>query len=354
MKFSIFKILLIPLLVGVLNGCKSSDEDDGGSSSGSITPGVIDTEGGFYVKANPPASIHYYIHKDGDFSAPCVISSSATAHADLDISCILEVEELEGAYQTMTNEGIKMVMNTPPGMCRYVTYYPYFYFGDEYGTGPTDVTANYNASGVFIGGTILPPGSGYFTSTGTAVCRYDYSPSNGRNCCLGSYALHTVNAGVTTDSTQDWGGTPGNCAAGSGVDTVPLDIDTQLPLPVIAFKPNGFNDEFKTGTLEPIMPYYSSLYYANYSTGTAPTAFRVGDTYEANPYYEWACLDDAHEILARIRVQIREWNEISEFDLGSSGDPDTTGSEPNWGTPINDLRDWLDVVNSGNGYPGLL
>ena len=58
--------------------------------------------------------------------------------------------------------------------------------------------------------------------------------------------------------------------------------------------------------------------------------------------------------MARIRVQIREWNEVAEFELEAAGDPDTSGVEPNWGASVNDYRDWLDMTTTYlDAFPGM-
>ena len=47
-------------------------------------------------------------------------------------------------------------------------------------------------------------------------------------------------------------------------------------------------------------------------------------------------------------MQIREWNQYSEWEKGSAGDPDTTGVEPNFPDfGFNDFFDWADFQISG-------
>jgi hypothetical protein len=68
-----------------------------------------------------------------------------------------------------------------------------------------------------------------------------------------------------------------------------------------------------------------------------------------NDTYLLECLDQAEEIKARIRFMIREWN---QDPITEGGDPDVTGSDPNFpGNPINDRMDWLDF---GLTYPASL
>jgi hypothetical protein len=343
--------LFLASLLFIVTGCKSDSEDDGAATNGSVTPGIIDAAGGFNVKVNRPFGTNYFIHKTGDFEADCSVASTATAIGDTDIECIVEIEELEGAFN-----GVSMVMNAPPAMCTYIRYTPYFFFGLEYGVGPSAATVNLDLNGKLKSGSSVV-GPGTLSPTGEVKCNYDYEGPPARNCCLGSYTLTTVQdieggGTSTTIETKPWGGKPGNCAAGTGAKSAPRIESTNMPASVYYFKPNGFNDEFITEKRS-IIDGASSLYYANYYSGVIPNAFKDGDSYPGNPYYEWVCLDDAEEIRARIRVQIREWNDIDEFALEATGDPDTGGVEPGFGTAINDFPDWLDITNGGNGFPGV-
>ena len=75
----------------------------------------------------------------------------------------------------------------------------------------------------------------------------------------------------------------------------------------------------------------------------------------ARPYYEAWCLDDAEEIAAHIRLQVREWNEEAEFH--ALGNPNTTGTESRWSSgpiDIDDLNDWATQTPGREKYPSLL
>lgn len=348
-----WSFVICAVLVGLLAGCKS-EEDDDSSSSGSVVPGVIDANGGFNVKVNPPTGTNYFIHKAGDFDAGCVVSSSETVYANKDITCLIEVEELEGAFN-----GISMVMNAPPAMCKYVHYYPYIYFGEDYGVGPTAATVRFDKNGTFVGGSVTGPG--YLTSKGEVACNYSYEEGD---CCVGSYTKTTVNNFGSTDpdlpptttvETVEWGGKPGNCAV-TPAEEVIKDENFNFPMGIYYFSTSGFNKEFATKKRS-VVDSLSSQYYANYYTGTAPAVFKFTTAPTGYPtghaYYQWTCVDDAEDVVARIRVQIREWNDIDEFLLEASGNPDTTGTETDWGTPINDFDDWLDVFTNGDYFPGI-
>ncbi len=341
-------LCLLLALFTLVAGCESEDESDS-SSNGSVVPGVIDANGGFNVKINNPTGTDHFIHKAGDFTADCSVASNETSFANKDITCLVEVEEFAGAAS-----GIKMVVNSPPGMCKYVTYSPYFYFGLDHGTGPTVVVANFNADGGFISAGSSITGPGIFSSSGTPICNYDYSSSDGPDCCYGDYTLQTITPTSNTTVSASWSGKAGNCAAGAGLKLTTQDEDDNMPMAQYYYSGTGFNKEFP---LDPrtAVDGDSSLYYANYYSGTAPAAFKLADPdFRGSPYYSWTCYDDAQENVARIRVQIREWNEVEEFELEAAGDPDTSGVEPNWGTNVNDYRDWLDMTTTFlDAFPGM-
>ena len=78
----------------------------------------------------------------------------------------------------------------------------------------------------------------------------------------------------------------------------------------------------------------------------------------ANPFYEFECLDGADEVKARIRLIIRDWNVIfsKTADLAEIESPspiakiDFTGREPIVNNYYNDYASW-DDHNISNGVP---
>ena len=111
----------------------------------------------------------------------------------------------------------------------------------------------------------------------------------------------------------------------------------------------------------------SNLHAANYiqtnTFATLPDAFSppLGTTsFRPNPYYLFECLTETREVVGRVRLEVREWNDKAEFDLQTAGDPDTGGAEPGWptpppsgGYPVNDYDDWDDFIALGGftGFP---
>jgi hypothetical protein len=61
----------------------------------------------------------------------------------------------------------------------------------------------------------------------------------------------------------------------------------------------------------------------------------TSSTYKVQPFYEFSCLNFAHEVKARIRLQIREWNQIFQRPVASY-------TEVEQAAPIRLLRQSLD------------
>lgn len=347
-------------ILGTLMGCKSAEtpsliNEPISEDPNAPTPGIISSTAGFNIKVNPPDGANYYIHRDNDFTKGCVVEPSTTAVVDKDIFCTVEIEELEGMFH-----GVEMVLNTPPNMCAYVRYYPYFFFGKEYGFGPPTGSLPLLADGSYAGGGTFSNGNAYFDPDGNPVCRFDYSTSGGPNCCLGSVNV-TVTQGADPPYSvvREWGGKPGDCVAGVGADSSAKDEITNMPLAVIYNVVEGLSETFSTGGSS-LLKGIGSLHYSNYyprplpatddgNLASHPAAFMLTSAYRGSPYYDWQCLDEANELRARIRVRIREWNEVSQFLIAASGgDPDTTGVEADFGLfDINDYTDWEDFFYDG-------
>lgn len=352
-------IMLIPVFIWGCEDKKSSSGDVATTPTTPTTPVVTDPEeatpgtvqdsGGFNIKVNPPKGTSYTVHKRGDFTKKCVVEKDAALFVDQDIECTVEVEELVGAFN-----GIEMVLNVPKEMCDYVLYTPYYFFGLQYGVGPTAGSLVTNEDGTVVSSSVTGPGT---IVNETLKCNYDYSDTDGGpDCCLGAYTFTrtTNNDNPATKKTvvtvSNWTGKPGNCVAGAG-SKADRDKLLNLPLRKVYSVPQGLSQTFSVE--KSLTMGFGSLYYANYYPAATPAAFMLSDTYKGSPYYEWVCLDNAYEYKARIRVQIQEWNEVEEYDLEAAGDPDTTGLETDWGNSINDFTDWLDIINAGDGFPGM-
>jgi hypothetical protein len=244
--------------------------------------------------------------------------------------------------------GAALELNVPASMCSYIKVMPYYYYKKESGDGPT-------TGHVWIPDAAAVPPAGSDTK-----CVYDYSSTGGTdgNCCTGTYTkiTHTWDATAvawsTANSDASWGGSKFECLSGPAKETQkPSGVDG-IYLPTVTYiEGQGMNHVY------PIQaPYFkglssnvyvSNFYYASQHSGSAPTAI-------VQPYYEYQCLDRSEEVQARIRILIREWNLNSEWALGATGNPDTTGNESSPFTflPKNDYKDWLDFQLSSVTYPG--
>ncbi len=350
------KIFLIGLAL-MLMGNNKCKKGAGEATSSSNTPGVVDSSRGFMVRTQNPDRTSYYIHKDGDFAAPCEVKQGAAA-ADSHITCTVEVNELEGYFH-----GISLVHNLPPGMCQYLIHSPAFHFGLEHGSGPTAVAVNFDASGNLTTYTVTPPSKGSVDAKGAALCNYSYTGTKPVNCCYGNYTLTTTKGGGAASSeTKSWGGLPGNCAVGPAVSSQKKSPTSGIPLSDVYKVPaTGLNKEYIIPA--PISSLASSnLLFANYyatsdnatNPGQAPKALMLSSSYPGNAYHLYECKDAAKEVVASIKVMIREWNSEVEFNKRSTGDWDAPGTEPITGAPINDFNDWKDITNSySDGFPGM-
>jgi hypothetical protein len=167
----------------------------------------------------------------------------------------------------------------------------------------------------------------------------------------------TTNQYVDREETMaSWSGDAGACLYGPAIETQSL-TSAGFPMPDIYYvKGEGKNDVYKPSS--PIQKLASNVYLANYfdpADHNSPFVGYPGALNITHRYYELRCLDRAHELKARIRVQIRDWNTYAEWEKGSTGDPEFTGTEPNFPDfGYNDLFDWADYVFSGvDFYPQL-
>lgn len=284
------------------------------------------------------------------------------------------------------------------------------------------VTGSWSAAATYADGSTA---NTYFTAgSGEYTCGFDYSKLKppGPNCCQGYYNLKTVTTtadGTTINNTRvDWGGLRANCLAGPamtlnppGEDGFPLpsiwrmkeQLDTmnanQSPASKIAAEVSlsplhlfktyekrltvADDSKINFGNLEVGSLIDQKLgttrFLANYTTGTTPRPFAdIIDyfAYDAPPgydqitnymdprYFTLLCLDNAHEVTARIRLQIREWNTSAALKLAkeptTAQEDDESGNETDFPTfPNHDFYDWEDTTGlirwnfaaSSSGYP---
>jgi hypothetical protein len=255
-----------------------------------------------------------------------------------EISCILDMNELDLAFQ-----GLKFDVITPPGGCDYVIYRPYIYTSWKFGEGPKTVSYTVNADGTFT--------DEVNSENGKPSCEFDYSRLDPAfpNCCTGTYTLtiKSGTGGTTTTKVGLWGRTPisPGCFDGAafllenvkfdanGYPLDPIYFVDQLPRSI----PIRHHDMLQYGRISvPLASFWQE------GPNTRPEAAVKGLApygYDRSEYLV-ECVDAAEEVLARLHLHVREWNEKAE--LAKDGDPNTTGDEPYWGGPPHPIDDWLD------------
>jgi hypothetical protein len=277
---------------------------------------------------------------------PCAVKQGSS---NADIECMIDMDELD-----LNVLGLKYDIIAPRGMCDFVSYSSYMFQNFPIGEGPKEVSWT-----VHEGGNTT---DNVNAADGKPRCKYDYSwqyaPSDkAPNCCTGSYTKTVTDAttGKVGISQEVWGGHLADCYLGAAyVDKNGNFCDDGWPVARII---NIYRkDLILTVEYEGLSTNYSTenvILANNYSpadhNNDMPVAFK-GD--RSQPYYEFTCLDDAEEIIARVRLVVREWNEEAQFDM--NGDPDTEGMEPGWNTPINDIFDWADLTPGNQQYPRIL
>ncbi len=302
-----------------------------------------------------------------NLTTECRIETSDTGD-DRDIFCIAEIEELDLFFSDLT-----LQYHVPPSMCSYVRFVPYHFWAYEPGAGPTATSHE-----VLSNGTINDVLN---TSNGVPQCDYKYE--DGPNCCTGEFAqtITTYNTDGTfeTDTTnQEWGGNPASCLSGPALSPEWQGYigDDGYPQARLEYVEGvGFNNTFKiTGAIRSKFGsdqlFRNNVWAANFynptdhpaasgngyvlgsNDGDRPVALRIPDTvtgldiYMPEDSYILSCLDRADEVLARIRLMIRDWNDA---EIVSGGNPDDTGTDPGFpDDSLNDRYDWLDI---GAFYP---
>lgn len=314
----------------------------------------------------------YILHKSGlgNFTAGCRvtqdqidISLSGTEEVnDKDILCLLEAGELDLYFS-----GITLKSTSGFGMCEYVRFKPFKFWRYEYNiTTPvagTYYVHNFGTCGTgttptCAGGLCTVSAAGVMATTaGTDLnaCLSDYTTQFGSdypNCDDGSY--HSV-TWSDTDANGDCeptipialtscGGEPGACYAGPVLEQfstaqLTLGIDSTLYSSFAGFnqswsfispltKGNITNKRLANFTIANsaggsytynsgashlesqylFNTYQWDAYAAVDASGVAASPFSTLDGYDVSPYYEYECLDYAQDLIARIRVVVRDWD----------------------------------------------
>lgn len=366
-----------------LVGCsKTTLPSSGGGSGGSGSVGEVDDTAGFYVRVNNPDNVTYDIHKAADANGA---RTDCTAVAGDSLTCIVEAEELD-----LYHRGMSFQINVPSTMCSYLRESPPYFYYWEPGSGHYNVRLDTDLNGrtgldcddpqdgnVLTGAAIakdemfagVATGSGFvFCDTdgdnnwdiGEVTtrdrCLYDYTRNEGPNCCGGKFAKTSGTWNTVTNKFDyvgpgpaDWGGSAASCLVGPAMKTQGISKSGYPKMKDYTVQGTGANIAYEVAapsTLETAL-----LFAANYFSGTTPAPFLGGSARDTEAYYRWQCLNHAEELVAEIKVQVREWNTQTEFNNRQSDwtQSDLIGMETGSFTSyeINDFYDWLDVYGNG-------
>jgi hypothetical protein len=403
------KIILVSVCSAYLMSCTggSASSSFGSSSSGSLVDkipdgmsnGIVDPSF-LYVGVESKTNDVAHVHKDGMFGTNCAIDPNSSLQ---DIKCIVDVPEAE-----LYMHGLELKYNVPAGMCRYLARETYWFWNHEIGFGPSSIVVNVTvtdgsvtaSSCQFDGGGVVPCNSSIEALVNTSSpapvikCIYDHSSlEGGRNGCLGTYSLTvnttTITSGTppttsnsTSTSTVQWGGTVGPLVGGAGrngwqigPEGLPLRIYTASHLGLLnqTYKINPPIDTSGVGyfvgaprlTALEIANYYTPALniHDGYTTGATsdqPYALQPIDDFSGSPIvggndsYLFECIDQAHEVLHRIKVYVRDWDTYQDYydyitSKGTTEVPDRrVGSEGGTCTgiygPCNDYPDFDDLA----------
>lgn len=274
---------------------------------------------------------------------------------DRDITCVLDLDELDLFLLEMSFE-----IHVPEDKCDFVLIAPYIFQNWSVGQGPADVTIEYER----IGDDSDAGDAGDVVITeknavgGSPHCEFDHSDVGGPNCCIGEYNEMIVNheTGDVQTRKGEWGGQLSDCYDGAAFLRKGAEFTSDgWPLDLFVYTHReAFITVIEFDAITVSRGGNSNIYLANYYEAAdhddaMPLAVAAAP---ARPETQITCVDDAFEIIANIRLYLREWNEEAEFDI--DGDPDTTGTETWFDHPIDDLTDFKVLTPGSNTFPNLL
>jgi hypothetical protein len=325
--------------------------------------GKVDVEN-MYVKVFENESIPFVLSSQDGFDNQCEIKVKDGAS---DIMCRVDVPEL-----TAVGQPIHLWINIPPESCEYTSFRVPYFWNSEPTIGPSivqitvlddkDTPANSADTCSFDGGAPFACADTedmkWIDKDKAFTCRFE-------DCCFGEYDLYkttqTMDAAVLTEDLLEekdkaWPGKTERCLAGAAVTNWGWQRESiygVYPSSYLKYtEDTGFNTVYDV-----LPPFVTNGRVSNISAWTAnyfdPTAHSHDGFYvtresslpyavdpiddrrgtnlsvlRTNPYYELLCLDSAREVRHRIRLSIREWNELKEFELfkeskGTQGDPNS-------------------------------
>ncbi len=395
---------LFAVVVGSLSfvGCTAGEVSSsfGNSASGVNAPPVGSSNGiadpnSFYVGVDNVNNDIVHVHQTGAFGANCSIPKTAYR---TDVDCTIDIPEGE-----LFQHGLTMVYNMPPGMCRYLGRKTYWFYNYPIGFGPSSIVltrtfldGNLSAANCTIDGVASASCSNSEISidptTLDTSCIYKQTTGSGKNGCLGTYSLSVITTNnvtgppastvtTTTSNIMSWGGSIGNVLGGAGkygwavsssgvplhlISTAHLGIlkeQYKIPAPIDSvatnttleiandYAPADHTHRGFVSTRITTMPYYMDP-VDDLDGSILPT---TQDT------YDFECLDQAYEILNRVKVKVREWDSYQDYvnyveSKGTTVVPDRRTDPEGTGPscigiygPCNDFYDADDFVASITG-----
>jgi hypothetical protein len=348
-------LTLAATVIVLATGCAEQVGGGGGGGGGANNPppGVVDDTAGFYVRYVTNGKYTYDLHAGATgFNTPC------TASKNQSVDCYLDAEELDLYFH-----GVTLQYNVPSTLCTYLRFRSYYFVRYPVETSPTLVNVDTDRFGRICHDA---------NSNGTCEvgeedqrCAYDYSGNGGPNCCEGRYTQvsrgwnsvdNVYGDPVVTELT--YGGKYGNCLDGPATQTHPKD-SSNVPLGILSFvEGTGLNELYEIKS--PIAQgHRSNAFIANFFSpldhgGGTPAGLTPTSAVVPEPMFRWQCLDRSDDVIAEIKLFIREWNTKVMFDnrVANPTGYDETGPEDSPFGPVNMKNDRFDWRDWNTVYPG--
>lgn len=373
------RLITIVLLIAsafISAGCSGGSAVAGGDNFPSVLPddptAGFDTSG-LFIGVRNTTEISSHVRTVGSFGTSCAIAGDA---ASTDLVCYVDVPEGDLYFQ-----GVDLVYGAPAGMCRYLRRETYWYYNEEVGYGPSSLTINVNldAASNITSSSCTADGVGPVACTNAnfpdlnfeigdgdivASCVYDRKEQERENCCLGDYTLTknvtttppgTTETSVTSEKWYESRDGLKSCIGGGARLNWPTNGFSRngFPVPLIELAENGISGTYEVkaslqspndGTQYSSANFYTTtVKHTHSSFGTVltsnlpyfidPITDRNGTLMtRGNDAYTFSCLDDAYEVLHRVRVYVREWDTYANYlayiaSNGVTSVPDVPGDE---------------------------
>lgn len=371
-------ITIVFLIAGALisAGCSGGSAVTGGDNFPSTLPedptAGFDTSG-FFIGVRNTTEISSHVRTAGSFGTTCAIAGDA---ASTDLICYVDVPEGDLYFS-----GVELVYSAPAGMCRYLRRETYWFYNEEVGYGPSDLTidVSLDASSNITASACTTEDFGPAACTSanfpelnfviadgniTASCVYNRTSQERNNCCMGDYTL-TKNITTTPPGTTETSVTPEkwydsrdgikSCLGGGAQLNWSSFARSGIPTSIDEFAENGISGTYEikapiespnNGTNFSAANFYTTTVkhaHADMDPGTTTTSNlpyfidpiddRSGTLISSgNDAYTFSCMNNAYETLHRIRVYVREWDTYADYltyisSAGVTSVPDRTGVE---------------------------